>query len=104
MVASVSNGGDDSRFYIPQPTQNPSVGPAEGCDLLILFFKIKRSQPAAAPTGRAENQRIPGKKKADLPKAFNRATAPRTNKGKGRFDARRALKGLRRVTRTIGDY
>jgi hypothetical protein len=22
-----------------------------GCDLLILFFEIKRSQPAAAPTG-----------------------------------------------------
>jgi hypothetical protein len=29
------------------------VGAAEGCDLLILFFriKIKRSQPSAAPTG-----------------------------------------------------
>ncbi|MFJ5239591.1 hypothetical protein ACIP86_23155 [Pseudomonas neuropathica] len=33
------------------------VGAAEGCDLLILLFgsiekiKIKRSQPAAAPTG-----------------------------------------------------
>jgi hypothetical protein len=26
------------------------VGAAEGCDLLILFFKIKRSQPSAAPT------------------------------------------------------
>jgi hypothetical protein len=29
------------------------VGAAEGCDLLILIFKIKvkRSQPSAAPTG-----------------------------------------------------
>ncbi|CAI8889743.1 hypothetical protein EMIT0232MI5_30276 [Pseudomonas sp. IT-232MI5] len=31
------------------------VGAAEGCDLLLLFFKIKikikRSQPSAAPTG-----------------------------------------------------
>ncbi|WP_426158916.1 hypothetical protein [Pseudomonas sp. TSRC2-2] len=29
------------------------VGAAEGCDLLILFFKIqiRGSQPAAAPTG-----------------------------------------------------
>jgi len=27
------------------------VGAAAGCDLLILLFKIKRSQPAAAPTG-----------------------------------------------------
>jgi hypothetical protein len=29
------------------------VGAAEGCDLLILLLKnkIKRSQPAAAPTG-----------------------------------------------------
>jgi hypothetical protein len=29
------------------------VGAAEGCDLLILLFKIKvkRSQPSAAPTG-----------------------------------------------------
>ncbi|MDI3396361.1 hypothetical protein QLG10_28415, partial [Pseudomonas sp. V98_8] len=26
------------------------VGAAEGCDLLILVFKIKRSQPSAAPT------------------------------------------------------
>jgi hypothetical protein len=26
-----------------------SVGAAEGCDLLILKSKIKRSQPAAAP-------------------------------------------------------
>ncbi|WP_282357746.1 hypothetical protein, partial [Pseudomonas sp. PS01303] len=26
------------------------VGAAEGCDLLTLFFKIKRSQPSAAPT------------------------------------------------------
>jgi hypothetical protein len=26
------------------------VGAAEGCDLLILFLKIKRSQPSAAPT------------------------------------------------------
>jgi hypothetical protein len=35
----------------------PHVGAAEGCDLLTLFFeiksKIKRSQPAAAPTGRS---------------------------------------------------
>jgi hypothetical protein len=31
------------------------VGAAEGCDLLLLPFKnkIKRSQPAAAPTGAA---------------------------------------------------
>jgi hypothetical protein len=31
----------------------PPVGAAEGCDLLILLLKnnIKRSQPAAAPTG-----------------------------------------------------
>jgi len=31
---------------------NSPVGAAAGCDLLILFFKIKikRSQPAAAPT------------------------------------------------------
>jgi hypothetical protein len=28
-----------------------SVGAAEGCDLLILIFQVKRSQPAAAPTG-----------------------------------------------------
>jgi hypothetical protein len=28
----------------------PPVGAAEGCDLLILIFKIKRSQPSAAPT------------------------------------------------------
>jgi len=28
-----------------------SVGAAEGCDLLILKGKIRRSQPAAAPTG-----------------------------------------------------
>jgi hypothetical protein len=27
------------------------VGAAEGCDLLILKIKGKRSQPAAAPTG-----------------------------------------------------
>jgi hypothetical protein len=29
------------------------VGAAEGCDLLLLLLKIKikRSQPAAAPTG-----------------------------------------------------
>jgi hypothetical protein len=26
------------------------VGAAEGCDLLILLLKIKRSQPSAAPT------------------------------------------------------
>ncbi|CAI8924154.1 hypothetical protein EMIT0P260_50392 [Pseudomonas sp. IT-P260] len=26
-----------------------TVGAAEGCDLLILFLKIKRSQPSAAP-------------------------------------------------------
>jgi len=33
----------------------PFVGVAAGCDLLTLLFKdkIKRSQPAAAPTGRA---------------------------------------------------
>ncbi|UVK87088.1 hypothetical protein LOY52_19780 [Pseudomonas sp. B21-051] len=35
------------------PLASP-VGAAEGCDLLILFFKIKikikRSQPSAAPT------------------------------------------------------
>jgi hypothetical protein len=33
--------------------QDIHVGAAEGCDLLILPFKsqIKRSQPAAAPTG-----------------------------------------------------
>ncbi|EJN22667.1 hypothetical protein PMI36_03025 [Pseudomonas sp. GM79] len=32
---------------------NKTVGAAEGCDLLILSFKnkVKRSQPAAAPTG-----------------------------------------------------
>ncbi|WP_282359239.1 hypothetical protein, partial [Pseudomonas sp. PS01303] len=32
---------------------NSPVVAAEGCDLLILFFKIniKRSQPSAAPTG-----------------------------------------------------
>jgi hypothetical protein len=28
-----------------------AVGTAEGCDLLILLSKIKRSQPSAAPTG-----------------------------------------------------
>jgi hypothetical protein len=28
-----------------------SVEAAEGCDLLILIFKIKRSQPSAAPAG-----------------------------------------------------
>ncbi|WP_213942261.1 hypothetical protein [Pseudomonas sp. dw_612] len=34
-----------------------TVGAAEGCDLLILIFKVsekikvKRSQPSAAPTG-----------------------------------------------------
>ncbi|MGS0545121.1 hypothetical protein HXW87_13590 [Pseudomonas sp. Y5-11] len=35
-----------------QPMNHP-VGAAEGCDLLILFLKIKikRSQPSAAPTG-----------------------------------------------------
>jgi hypothetical protein len=27
------------------------VGAAEGCDLLILKAKVKRSQPSAAPTG-----------------------------------------------------
>jgi len=27
------------------------VGAAEGCDLLILILKSKRSQPSAAPTG-----------------------------------------------------
>jgi hypothetical protein len=27
------------------------VGAAEGCDLLTVILKIKRSQPAAAPTG-----------------------------------------------------
>ncbi|MEO4013378.1 hypothetical protein [Pseudomonas rossensis] len=43
-------------------------------------------------------QQIPGKKKPDLAKAFNRATALRSNKCKGRFDARKALKGLRQVT------
>jgi hypothetical protein len=26
------------------------VGAAEGCDLFILVFNIKRSQPSAAPT------------------------------------------------------
>jgi hypothetical protein len=33
-----------------------TVGAAEGCDLLILICKnkIKRSQPAAAPTGRCQ--------------------------------------------------
>jgi hypothetical protein len=41
---------------------------------------------------------IAGKKKPDLAKAFNRATALRSNKCKGRFDARKALKGLRQVT------
>jgi hypothetical protein len=39
-----------------------------------------------------------GKKKPDLAKAFNRATALRSNKCKGRFDARKALKGLRQAT------
>jgi hypothetical protein len=35
---------------------NP-VGAAEGCDLLILFLKIKvkRSQPSAAPTGESRS-------------------------------------------------
>ncbi|MCU7218365.1 hypothetical protein [Pseudomonas sp. VE 196-7] len=41
------------RHVSPKPTPNP-VGAAAGCDLLILVFinksKIKRSQPAAAPT------------------------------------------------------
>jgi hypothetical protein len=30
--------------------RNLRVGAAEGCDLLILKIKIKRSQPSAAPT------------------------------------------------------
>jgi hypothetical protein len=32
--------------------KNDCVGAAEGCELLMLFFKdkIKRSQPSAAPT------------------------------------------------------
>jgi hypothetical protein len=41
---------------------------------------------------------VKNKKKPDLAKAFNRATALRSNKCKGRFDARKALKGLRQVT------
>jgi len=44
------------QFVDPLNAEAP-VGAAEGCDLLILFFKIKikikikKSQPAAAPTG-----------------------------------------------------
>jgi hypothetical protein len=39
------------------------VGAAEGCDLLIFFFKIKikRSQPSAVPTGLALSM-LSGKK------------------------------------------
>jgi hypothetical protein len=40
---------------LPQVSGTPliPVGAAEGCDLLILIFKmkIKRPQPSAAPTG-----------------------------------------------------
>jgi hypothetical protein len=37
------------------------VGAAAGCDLLILFFKsrIKKSPPAAAPTGIGRSIRMP---------------------------------------------
>ncbi len=44
--------GDGHLTPVIRFTENP-VGAAEGCDLLTLIFKnkIKRSQPAAAPTG-----------------------------------------------------
>jgi hypothetical protein len=57
--------------------------------------------PVIANTQTIQNS---GQKKPDLAKAFNRAAALRSNKCKGRFDARTGLKGLRQVTRPSSDY
>ncbi|WP_185036730.1 hypothetical protein [Pseudomonas fluorescens] len=42
-----------NHFKICNSSPDTRVGAAAGCDLLMLFLtiKIKRSQPAAAPTG-----------------------------------------------------
>jgi hypothetical protein len=45
--------GDALQLKCKSFSQTP-VGAAEGCDLLILPFKIKRSQPSAAPTERSD--------------------------------------------------
>jgi hypothetical protein len=37
-------------FKLQAEKRWPSVGAAEGCDLLILKINGKRSQPSAAPT------------------------------------------------------
>jgi len=47
------NGFPPDAAFLPLVLRTlPPVGAAEGCDLLILLFKIKikRSQPATAPT------------------------------------------------------
>jgi hypothetical protein len=42
-----------------ETAQISPVGTAEGCDLLIFILKIKRSQPAAAPTGYSSGYLVP---------------------------------------------
>ncbi|WP_282412087.1 hypothetical protein, partial [Pseudomonas sp. PS02303] len=67
------------------------------CQPLSMLDLTPSSRASFAP-GSCSTPKIPGKKKPDLAKAFNRATALRSNKCKGRFDARKALKGLRQAT------
>jgi hypothetical protein len=64
----------------------------------IAGFAVYREHRPTLPQGDLGGDEIAGKKKPDLAKAFNRATALRSNKCKGRFVARKALKGLRQVT------
>jgi len=84
MLAPNLNGGDDSGF------------------LVSLRIARNTTFPCGSEQARSHQEfcveKNTGKKKPDLANAFNRATALRSNKCKGRFDARRALKGLRQVT------
>ncbi|AWM90879.1 hypothetical protein DJ564_08595 [Pseudomonas sp. 31-12] len=68
------------------------------CHSTSMLPDTPLSRASPLPQGYGYARQIPGKKKPDLAKAFNRATALRSNKCKGRFDARKALKGLRQAT------
>jgi hypothetical protein len=50
-ILGLSIGGHGAGTGTIFPANKHLVGAAAGCDLLILPLEIKRSQPAAAPTG-----------------------------------------------------
>ena len=66
-----------------------------GSDISVERHTAIASKPA--PTSSCGAHKIPGKKKPDLANAYNRAAALRSNKCKGRFDARETLKGIRQT-------